>query len=104
MSSDVNRSHGAGAVIAVFGRYFVLYSLALQRGSVTVATAPMIVMQTLTPAALGVLALGDAVRESWLPAAVLGLLVTGAGAVVLGRFDDVREPPETAAVKRDGGV
>lgn len=28
MSSDVDRSHGAGAAIAVFGRYFVLYSLA----------------------------------------------------------------------------
>jgi drug/metabolite transporter (DMT)-like permease len=83
---------------------FTLYSLGLQRGGVTAVTTPMIVMQTLTPAALGVLALGDAVRESWLPAAVLGLLVTGAGAVVLGRFDDVREPPETAGVKRDGGV
>jgi len=28
MSSDVSRSHGAGAAIAVLGRYFVLYSLA----------------------------------------------------------------------------
>lgn len=72
---------------------FFLYSLGLQRGGVTAVTTPMIVMQTLAPAAVGVLALGDSVRESWLPAAVLGLLVTGAGAIVLGRFDDVREPP-----------
>ncbi len=75
---------------------FILYSLGLQRGGVTAVTTPMIVMQTLTPAAVGVLALGDAVRASWLPAAVLGLLVTAAGAIVLGRFDDVREPPNTA--------
>lgn len=73
---------------------FFLYSLGLQRGGVTAVTTPLIVMQTLTPAVVGVVALGDSVRDSWLPAAVLGLLVTGAGAIVLGRFDDVREPTD----------
>lgn len=79
---------------------FFLYSLGLQRGGVTAVTTPMIVMQTLTPAAVGVLVLGDAVRQSWLPAAVLGLLLTGAGAVVLGRFDDVREAPGPTGADR----
>jgi len=79
---------------------FFLYSLGLQRGAVTAVTTPMIVMQTLTPAVVGVLVLGDGVRQSWLPAAVLGLLVTGGGAVVLGRFDDVREGPEQEQASR----
>ena len=70
---------------------FLLYSLALQRSSVTVATAPMIVVQTAGPAIVGVLLLGDAVRSGWAASALVGFVLTAAGAVALVRFEGVRE-------------
>ncbi|WP_350277744.1 hypothetical protein [Kribbella sp. HUAS MG21] len=69
---------------------FVLYSLALQRGSVTLATTPMIALQTIAPAAAGVFVLDDAVRAGWWPAAIIGFLLSAAGSVVLVRFESVK--------------
>ena len=70
---------------------FLLYSLALQRSSVTVATAPMIVVQTAGPAIVGVLLLGDAVRSGWALGALAGFVLTAVGAVALVRFEGVRD-------------
>lgn len=64
-----------------------LYSFALRRGSVAEATAPMIVLQTVTPALVGVAALGDDVRGGWTAVAVAGFVLTGVGAVALARFE-----------------
>jgi hypothetical protein len=75
---------------------FVLYSLALQRGSVTLATTPMIALQTITPAAVGVLVLGDAVRDGWYAGALGGFVLTAIGALILVRFESVKEPSEPA--------
>lgn len=69
---------------------FILYSLALQRGSVTLATTPMIALQTITPAVVGVLVLADAVRAGWWPAAIAGFLLSAAGSVILVRFESVK--------------
>lgn len=66
---------------------FLLYSLALQRRSVTAATAPMILAQTVTPAALGVVVLHDAVRPGLVPAALLGGLFALVGATALARME-----------------
>lgn len=66
---------------------FTLYSLALQRGSVTGATAPMIVSQTVVPALVGVTLLGDAVRPGWVPVAIGAFILTGMGAMALARFE-----------------
>jgi drug/metabolite transporter (DMT)-like permease len=71
------------------GLAFFLYSVALQRGSVMTATAPMIVMQTATPAAVGVLLLGDTIRPGWSLAAALGVVLSGVGATALARFEGV---------------
>jgi drug/metabolite transporter (DMT)-like permease len=71
---------------------FFLYSLALQRGSVTLATTPMIVTQTVTPAAVGVLLLGDSVRPGWTLGAAVGFLVTVLAASVLVRFEGSAAP------------
>ena len=70
---------------------FLLYSLALQRSSVTVATAPMIVLQTALPAVAGVLLLGDEVRSGWVVGALAGFILTAGGGVALLRFEGVRE-------------
>jgi len=71
---------------------FLLYSLALQRGSVTLATTPMIALQTITPAAVGVLLLDDKIRDGWYAGALGGFAVTAIGALILVRFESVKDP------------
>jgi drug/metabolite transporter (DMT)-like permease len=71
----------------------LLYATALQRGTVMNATSAMIVAQTVGPAVVGMVALGDSVRSGWLPAAALGLALAVAGALTL-----VRQDPDDAAV------
>jgi len=76
---------------------FFLYSLALQRGAVTLATTPMIVTQTVTPSAVGVGLLGDGVRPGWAIAAGIGFVVTVAAASALVRFEGAHQgQPATA--------
>lgn len=75
------------------GLAFALYSLALQRGTVTIATAPMIVMQTLVPAVVGLALLGDEVRDGWAAVGLGGFALTAVGAVALARFERGLEPP-----------
>jgi drug/metabolite transporter (DMT)-like permease len=69
---------------------FILYSLALQRGSVTLATTPMIALQTITPAAVGVFVLDDAVRAGWWSGAIAGFVLSAAGSLILVRFESVK--------------
>jgi drug/metabolite transporter (DMT)-like permease len=66
---------------------YSFYSLAMQRGSVTGATAPLILIQTVTPAAVGLLLLNDEVREGWGAIAFAGFLIGLAGAMALARFE-----------------
>jgi drug/metabolite transporter (DMT)-like permease len=78
---------------------FLLYSMALQRGAVTLATTPMIVTQTVTPAVVGVLLLGDGVRPGWAWAAAVGFVVTVVAATALVRFEGAHQghtPTSTA--------
>jgi uncharacterized membrane protein len=63
----------------------LLYAFALQRGSVTVASASTILGQTVAPAAAGWLLLGDRVRPDLAPVAVLGFVLAVTGAVILAR-------------------
>ncbi|MEU6663691.1 hypothetical protein [Streptomyces sp. NPDC046821] len=81
------------------GSAFLLLTSALQKGSVTTATAGMVVGETVGPALVGVIWLGDRTREGlgWL--AVLGFVVAVAGALALTRFgeapvEDASEPAQ----------
>ncbi|MEV6576966.1 hypothetical protein AB0M92_02220 [Streptomyces sp. NPDC051582] len=76
------------------GAAFLLLTSALQRGSVTVATAGMVIGETIGPAVVGVVWLGDRTREGLTWLAVLGFAVAVAGALALARFG---EPPQTGA-------
>jgi drug/metabolite transporter (DMT)-like permease len=67
---------------------FVLYSVALQRGSVTMATAPMIVVQTVLPAIIGLAVLGDSIRAGGGVLVALGLAVVLVSVVALIRVED----------------
>jgi drug/metabolite transporter (DMT)-like permease len=63
----------------------LLYATALQRGTVTVASASTILGQTVAPAAAGWLLLGDRVRPGSVPVAAVGFALAVAGAVALAR-------------------
>lgn len=79
------------------GAAFLALTSALQRGSVTVATAAMVIGETIGPALVGVVWLGDRTREGLAWLAVLGFVVAVAGALALARFGEA--PVEEAQVE-----
>ncbi|MFJ5893958.1 hypothetical protein ACIQFZ_00540 [Streptomyces sp. NPDC093064] len=78
----------AYALLLGGGAAFLLLTSALQRGSVTTATAGMVIGETIGPAAIGVVWLGDRTREGLVWLAVLGFAVAVAGALALARFGE----------------
>ncbi|NUL07182.1 hypothetical protein HRW07_29000, partial [Streptomyces lunaelactis] len=66
------------------GAAFLLLTSALQRGSVTTATAGMVLGETIGPALVGVVWLGDRTREGLAWLAVVGFAVAVAGGRALG--------------------
>ncbi|MDX3384544.1 hypothetical protein PV682_24205 [Streptomyces niveiscabiei] len=85
------------ALLVGGGAAFLLLTSAIQRGSVTAATAGMVIGETVGPAAVGVIWLGDRTRDGlgWL--AVLGFGVAVAGALALARFGEApEEVPDTS--------
>lgn len=89
----------AYALLVGGGAAFLLLTSALQRGSVTTATAGMVIGETVGPAVVGVVWLGDRTREGlgWL--AVLGFAVAVAGALALARFGEAPAPAESLPVE-----
>ncbi|WP_426365662.1 hypothetical protein [Streptomyces sp. E-08] len=92
------------ALIVGGGAAFLLLTSALQRGSVTTATAGAVLGETVGPAIVGVTWLGDSTREGlgWL--AITGFAVAVAGSLTLARFGEAPAPepsrnpaPETSA-------
>lgn len=81
------------AVAAVVA--LLTYSTALQRGTVTQATAPLVVGETVIPAIVGVVMLGDVPRQGWEWVAVVGFALAVGGAVALAGHGDLAEaaPP-----------
>ena len=75
---------GGGIVAMLF------FATALQRGSVTTTTGSVVVAETLMPALVGLLLLGDGTRHGYAWVAVAGFAMAVAGALVLARFG---EPP-----------
>ncbi|MCZ4500117.1 MAG: hypothetical protein JWQ74_2672 [Marmoricola sp.] len=70
--------------IGLFGALgFVLYSIALGRASVTAATSPQILLQTVIPAAVGITLFNDEVRDGWWPFALGAFVVSVVASVVL---------------------
>jgi len=70
--------------IGLFGLLgFWLYSVALRRASVIATSAPLVVLQTVVPAVVGVLILDDGVRAGWWPLALIGFVASIVAVVVL---------------------
>jgi drug/metabolite transporter (DMT)-like permease len=84
----------AAYVIVVAGSLaFLCLTNALQRGSVTVVTALMVVGETVLPAVIGVALLGDGTRRGFGPVALLGFLAAVGAALALARFGEVDADP-----------
>ncbi|MFE9930039.1 hypothetical protein [Streptomyces sp. NPDC005533] len=74
------------------GAAFLLLTSALARGSVTAATAGLVLGETIGPAAVGVVWLGDRTREGLTWLAVAGFAVAVAGSLALARFGEPAAP------------
>jgi drug/metabolite transporter (DMT)-like permease len=79
---------------------FMLYATALEGGSVTVATAAVVLAETTPPAVVGVMFLGDHTRPGLGGVAVLGFSFAIVCAVALARFGETDEEGLTAAQRR----
>ena len=66
----------------------------------SVSSAPLVVGQTLVPAIVGIWLLGDAVREGWVAAVVVGMTLAVAGAVLLSRTTVGPEPASVPGLAR----
>jgi len=82
------RDPAAYAVVAGGLISFVFYTTALEGGSVTVATAAVVLAETLPPALIGVIFLGDTTRRGLAPVAVIGFVIAVASALALARFGE----------------
>jgi drug/metabolite transporter (DMT)-like permease len=73
---------------------FLLLTSALHRGSVTTAVAGMVVGETIAPAFVGVVWLGDRARDGlgWL--VIAGFVVAVSATLVLARFGEAPQPTE----------
>jgi hypothetical protein len=80
------------AVAAGGAAGFLLLTSALQRGSVTTAVAGMVVGETIGPALVGVVWLGDRTREGLGWMVVAGFAIAVAGTLVLARFGKAPAP------------
>ncbi|WP_336112885.1 DMT family transporter [Streptomyces sp. PTD9-10] len=86
--ADLLTNPAAYALLIGGGAAFILLTSALQRGAVTTATAGLVIGETIGPAAVGVIWLGDRTREGFAWLAVLGFAVAVAGALALARFGE----------------
>jgi drug/metabolite transporter (DMT)-like permease len=79
---------------------FLLYATALEGGSVTTATAGVVLAETMPPALVGVLFLGDTTRHGLAAVAVLGFLMAVVCAVALARFGEAGESKQVATQRQ----
>ena len=97
---ELIRDPAAYALAAAGIVSFMLYATALEAGSVTVATAAVVLAETLPPAVVGVMFLGDHTRPGLGGVAVLGFSLAIVCAVALARFGEADEQGLTAAQRR----
>lgn len=97
--TELVRDPAAYALAAAGIVSFMLYATALEGGSVTVATAAVVLAETAPPALIGVLFLGDHTRRGLTVLAVLAFILAVACAVLLARFGEAGE--QSGAAERD---
>jgi drug/metabolite transporter (DMT)-like permease len=75
---------------------FMFYTSALEHGDVTTATAATVLAETVLPATIGVLFLGDTTRRGLVTVAAVGFALAVAGALTLARFGETEALPHHA--------
>jgi drug/metabolite transporter (DMT)-like permease len=85
------------AIIAAGIISFMFYATALEGGSVTVATAAVVLSETIPPAVVGVVFLGDQTRPGLAGVAWAGFFIAIASAVILARFGEAHHSEDMAA-------
>ncbi|MFH9352294.1 hypothetical protein [Kitasatospora sp. NPDC017646] len=84
---------------------YLAYALALQRGTVTAATAAGTVAETFGPALVGVVSLGDSARPGFAWCALTGFAVAVGGTFLLSRFGELEgESAELSVPNPDAGA
>jgi drug/metabolite transporter (DMT)-like permease len=81
----------AYAIIAAGIISFLFYATALEGGSVTTATAAVVLAETVPPAVIGVIFLGDQTRHGLAVVAWLGFALAVASALMLARFGEAHQ-------------
>jgi drug/metabolite transporter (DMT)-like permease len=97
---ELIRDPAAYALAAAGVVSFMLYATALEDGSVTVATAAVVLAETIPPAVVGIMFLDDHTRPGMGGVAVLGFSLAVVCAVALARFGETDEEGLTAAQRR----
>jgi drug/metabolite transporter (DMT)-like permease len=90
------RDPAAYAIAAAGIVSFMFYATALEGGSVTVATAAVVLSETVPPAIIGVIFLGDQTRHGLSVVAWGGFFIAIASAVMLARFGEADHTEEVA--------
>jgi drug/metabolite transporter (DMT)-like permease len=83
---------------------FLLYASALEGGSVTVATAAVVLAETTPPAVVGVLFLGDSTRHGLAGVAVAGFILAVVCAVALARFGEAGQQHQAELAAEAAGA
>jgi len=78
---------GLWAILALGGLGMLLFTTALQRGSVTSTTALTFAVETVVPSGIGLIFLGDTTRPGYAAVAAIGFVLTIAGTVGLATHD-----------------
>jgi drug/metabolite transporter (DMT)-like permease len=84
------------AIIAAGIISFMFYATALEGGSVTVATAAVVLSETIPPAIIGVIFLGDQTRPGLSVVAWGGFFLAVTSAVMLARFGEAHHTEDLA--------
>jgi drug/metabolite transporter (DMT)-like permease len=87
---------GLWAILAHGVMGMLLFTTALQRGSVTSATALTFAVETIVPAGIGLAFLGDTTRPGYALVAAVGFLFTIAGTLALASHDMAMTPVNSA--------
>jgi drug/metabolite transporter (DMT)-like permease len=90
------RDPAAYAIAAAGIISFMFYATALEGGSVTVATAAVVLAETVPPAIIGVIFLGDQTRHGLSVVAWGGFFIAVASAVMLARFGEAHHEEDVA--------
>jgi drug/metabolite transporter (DMT)-like permease len=86
--ADLITEPGTYTAIAAGALAMLSYAAALQRGGVTTATAMLVVGETVFPALVGLLLLGDHARHGYAVPAIAGFVLAVVAALVLARFGE----------------